>query len=300
MDDVSLVIPKGVAVGLVGESGCGKSTLAFSIMRLLDPSAKITGKILYRGRNILDISEREMRKIRGKEIAMIFQDPMTYLNPVMRIGDQISECIIQHRRLNKRETKDEALKILDAVAIPEAATIYDYYAHQLSGGMKQRVLTSIAISCNPSLLIADEPTTALDVTVQAQILDLLRQVRKGSEMSLLLITHDLGIVAEMCDRVAIMYAGKIVEESDVLSIYKFAKHPYTQALLNSTLSIDEFKEKLVSVPGDVASMICPPLGCRFHPRCPKVMEICKNQEPEPHQVEGSRNTHLVLCHRYGK
>jgi peptide/nickel transport system ATP-binding protein len=269
-------------------------------MRLLDPPATIEGKILYGGKDILSIPEPEFRKIRGKEIAMIFQDPMTYLNPVRRIGDQISESIIEHKGLRKHEAKKEAINVLDSVLIPEAAKLYDYYPHQLSGGMRQRVLIAIAISCNPAMLIADEPTTALDVTTQAQILNLLGHLLKQSEKTLFLITHDLGIVAEFCDRVAIMYAGKIVEDSDVLNIYKRPKHPYTQGLLKSTLSIDEFKETLFGIPGTVPNMINPPSGCRFHPRCPHAMEICKEQEPRICRIEESADkSHYVACHLYG-
>lgn len=295
VDGVNLKVQKQEAIGVVGESGSGKSVTALSIMKLVPspPGKIINGKILYKGEDILGISERDMTAIRGKEISMVFQDPLTYLNPVLRIDDQIAEAIIIHQGKTKKEASDEVIDVLKRVNIPSPEEVAKSYPHQLSGGMRQRVLIAIAISCNPSLLIADEPTTALDVTIQAQILELIKELRQELDTSLMLITHDLGIVAEVCDRVYVMYAGQIVEQADIYQLFEDPKHPYTSGLLKSALSIDQFRKELFILEGNVPSLIDPPSGCRFHPRCSQVMPICKqNQPPLTHEVNSGRT---VAC-----
>ncbi len=298
VDGVNLEIGKGEVIGLVGESGCGKSMTAFSIVRLVpSPGRILGGEVVFRGKKLLELTEREMRNIRGKEISMIFQDPLTYLNPIMKIGDQIAENILLHQGFKKKEVNRKVIEALEMVRLPTPAKIAKYYPHQLSGGMRQRVMIAMAISCNPSLLIADEPTTFLDVTVQAQILNLIRDLTKKLRISLIMITHDLGIVAEICDRVYIMYAGKIVEQADVLSLYEDCKHPYTVGLLESALSIDEFKEKLESIKGTVPELINPPSGCRFHPRCEQRKAICSQKEPPLIEID---QMHTVSCWLYSE
>lgn len=299
VDGASIVIGKGEAVGLVGESGSGKTMTAFSVMRLIPPPGRtVNGEVwLDLGKeriDLLKLPEGEMRKIRGARISMVFQDPMTYLNPVMKISNQIAEAIILHQGLSRDEAEKKVVEILEKVRIPDATTVAQYYPHQLSGGMRQRALIAMAISCNPELLIADEPTTALDVTVQAQVLELIKALKRELGMALVLITHDLGIVADICDRVLVMYAGRIVEEGDVFSIYRDPKHPYTVALLKSTLSIDEFKEKLTTIEGTVPDLTNPPKGCRFHPRCPFVMEKCRNTDPPLIQLTDGRKVSCWL------
>ncbi|WEG12596.1 ABC transporter ATP-binding protein [Pullulanibacillus sp. KACC 23026] len=281
VDGVSFTVNKGETVGIVGESGSGKSVTSLSIMKLLhDTSAKtMGGSITFNGKNLLDVSEREMRKIRGNDIAMIFQEPMTSLNPVHKIGKQIREAIELHMNLSKKEAEKRTIDMLKLVGIPRAEEIYNEYPHQLSGGMRQRVMIAMAMSCEPMLLIADEPTTALDVTIQAQILELMKDLNEKNETSVLLITHDLGVVAEMCDRVVVMYAGKVVEEGDVLSIFDNPQHPYTQGLLASTPKLNEKRDRLGSIPGNVPSPTNMPRGCSFAPRCSKVMELCWEKEP---------------------
>lgn len=297
VDGVDLKISPNEAVGLVGESGCGKTVTALSIMRLvpIPPGRFIDGEIIYRDKNILKLTEDEMINVRGNEISMVFQDPMTFLNPVMKVGDQITEVINQHQELKKEEAKDKAKEALKLVRIPDPEKVYDYYPHQLSGGMRQRALIAMALSCNPSLLIADEPTTALDVTIQRQILNLIQKIRNEFGTSLLLITHDLGIVAEVVDRVYVMYIGKIMEHANVFSLYEKPKHPYTKGLLKAVLSIDEFKEKLVTIGGMIPDPLNPPLGCKFHPRCPEAIYICKRQEPPMMEIE---DNHFVSCWLY--
>lgn len=298
VDGVNLEIGKGEVIGLVGESGCGKSMTAFSIVRLVpSPGRILGGEVVFRGKKLLELTEREMRNIRGKEISMIFQDPLTYLNPIMKIGDQIAENILLHQGFKKKEANRKVIEALEMVRLPTPAKIAKYYPHQLSGGMRQRVMIAMAISCNPSLLIADEPTTFLDVTVQAQILNLIRDLTKKLRISLIMITHDLGIVAEICDRVYIMYAGKIVEQADVLSLYEDCKHPYTVGLLESALSIDEFKEKLESIKGTVPELINPPSGCRFHPRCEQRKAICSQKEPPLIEID---QAHTISCWLYSE
>ena len=293
VDGVTMKVGEKETVGLVGESGCGKSTVAFAIMKVVQPPGKIIGgRILYNNRNLLELSDEELRSVRGKKISIVFQDPMTYLNPVMKAGDQIAENIRLHERRKKSDIKKSVIKLLGTVGLHSPSKVASSYPFELSGGMRQRVLIATAISCNPSLLIADEITTALDVIVQRQILDLIVELKTRLGMSMLLITHDLGIVAETCDKVYIMYAGKIVEYADVDELYENPLHLYTQGLLKSTLSIDEFKENLVSVEGTVPNLIDPPSGCRFHPRCIQAKPICHEQEPPIIEV---RSNHGVAC-----
>jgi peptide/nickel transport system ATP-binding protein len=280
VDGVNLYAKSGETLGLVGESGCGKSITALSILRLIPPPGKVLrGKVSFDGKELLNLSEEEMVRVRGRSISMIFQDPMTYLNPVRRVGDQVAEAILLHTATDKNEAKQRATQILEKVGIPSPDTVYRQYPHQLSGGMRQRILISIAVSCNPKLLIADEPTTALDVTIQAQILALIKELTMISGTSLLLITHDLGIVADTCERCYVMYAGKIVESGDVVQIFKNPMHPYTSGLMRATLSIDTFKKDIVGLSGEVPVPIDPSPGCRFSPRCSKSMDICMKADP---------------------
>jgi len=296
VDGVTMKLHGKERVGLVGESSCGKSTIALAIMRLVpSPGEIIEGQIYFKGKNLVESSEEEMMGLRGKEIAMIFQDPMTYLNPVMRIKDQIAEAIVAHRKVQKEEVTKMVIEILERVRIPDPLKVMNYYPHQLSGGMLQRCMIAMALSCEPSILIADEPTTALDVTIQLQILDLLKKVSEELGMSLLLVTHDLGIVAEICDRVYVMYAGRIVEQADIFTLYRRPGHPYTQALFQCALSVDELKSELVSIEGIVPDGIHLPSGCRFHPRCSKCMPICRQREPVVREIE---NGHEVACWLY--
>jgi oligopeptide/dipeptide ABC transporter ATP-binding protein len=299
VDDVSLDIPESGTVGLVGESGCGKSVTALSIMRLVpQPQGKIAqGSILFRGEDLLRLSDEKMRRIRGDRIAMIFQDPMTSLNPVYRCGDQIAESIVLHRKVSKKEGRDRAIDLLRQVGIPQPGKVVDDYPHQLSGGMRQRVMIAMAIACDISLLIADEPTTALDVTVQAQILELLVRLQREKQMALLLITHDLGLVAENTAQVAVMYAGKIQESVATAALFSNPKHPYTQGLMRAIPNIGEKKERLLTIPGTVPSPLDFPAGCRFHPRCPHRFAPCDKQEPELRQIEPG---HCVRCFLYEK
>jgi oligopeptide/dipeptide ABC transporter ATP-binding protein len=296
IDGVSFAIDEGKTLGLVGESGCGKSVTSLSIMRLIpSPPGKIVGgEILYRGRDLLKLNNEEMRKIRGNEISMIFQEPMTSLNPVFTVGDQIGEAIRLHQGLGKKEARAKTIEMLRLVKIADPESRVDAYPHQLSGGMRQRVMIAMALSCNPSLLIADEPTTALDVTIQAQILELMKELQQKIGMALLLITHDLGVVAEQADDVAIMYAGKIVERSNTRAIFNHPLHPYTVGLLNSLPGAGAQKKKrLDAIPGVVPSPLNLPSGCRFRDRCPRAAEICAQVEPE--LVEEAAQ-HTVACH----
>jgi len=296
IDGVSFEIEEGQTLGLVGESGCGKSVTSLSIMRLIQsPPGKIVGgEILYRGRDLLALNNEEMRKIRGNEISMIFQEPMTSLNPVFTVGNQIGEAIRLHQGLGKRQSREKTIEMLRLVKIADLESRVDAYPHQLSGGMRQRVMIAMALSCNPNLLIADEPTTALDVTIQAQILELMKELQQKIGMALLLITHDLGVVAEQADEVAIMYAGKIVERASTSAIFARPFHPYTVGLLNSLPGTgDKKKKRLDAIPGMVPSPLHLPSGCRFRDRCPKAAGLCA--EAEPLLVENERS-HFVACH----
>jgi peptide/nickel transport system ATP-binding protein len=297
IDGVSFEIGEGKTLGLVGESGCGKSVTSLSIMRLIpSPPGKIVGgEIFYRGRDLLRLNNEQMRKIRGNEISMIFQEPMTSLNPVFTVGNQIGEAIQLHQGLGKRETRKKTIEMLRLVKIADPESRVDSYPHQLSGGMRQRVMIAMALSCNPSLLIADEPTTALDVTIQAQILELIKELQqKIGGMALLLITHDLGVVAEQADDVAIMYAGKIVERSSTRAIFSRPFHPYTVGLLNSLPGIGGLKKKrLDAIPGMVPSPLNLPSGCRFRDRCPRAQEVCAQTEPP---LEEKEPGHTVACY----
>ncbi|MFX4303303.1 ABC transporter ATP-binding protein [Alicyclobacillus tolerans] len=292
--DVSFKIEPGETLGLVGESGCGKSVTSLALVRLLTQSARVTGKIEYQGKNLLDLPERDMRDIRGNEISMIFQEPMTSLNPVYKIGAQISETLLLHKDISPREAFQQSLEMLKKVGIPRPEDIMDEYPHQLSGGMRQRIMIAIAMACNPKLLIADEPTTALDVTIQAQILELMKGISKDLGTSILLITHDLGVVAEMCDRVAVMYAGQIVEQGSVDDIFFNPQHPYTRGLLNAIPKIDaEQKQRLQPIEGNVPPITRMPKGCRFSPRCMHASDRCRAQQPGFFQVDNAE--HLSRC-----
>lgn len=279
---VDFHINKGEVLGLVGESGCGKSVTSLSIMRLLkDTPGRISGgSVSFEGKDLVQMSEKEMRRYRGNELAMIFQEPMTSLNPVLRIGKQLEESIMLHLGYSRKKARQHAIDSLKLVGIPRADEVVDDYPHQLSGGMRQRVMIAMAMSCNPKLLIADEPTTALDVTIQAQILDLMNRLKTEQEMGMLLITHDLGVVAEMCDRVVVMYAGRVVEEATVEELFENPQHPYTKGLINSVPKLRQKVRRLESIPGNVPDLRNMPKGCKFAPRCPFVMEQCLSQEPE--------------------
>src|SRR5882672_7370852 len=283
VEGVSFYLDRGELLGLVGESGCGKSMTALSIMRLISPPGKIVaGEILFDGKNLLQFSNAEMRHVRGNDIAMIFQDPMTSLNPVFTVGEQIAEALRLHRRLSRRDARAAAIAAMREVSIPDPGLRADDYPHQLSGGMRQRVMIAMALACDPKLLIADEPTTALDVTIQAQILDLLNQLRRTRELAVLLITHDLGVVAEVAERVAVMYTGKIVEESPVDELFARPKHPYTEGLLRSVPKLtakDVAKaERLRTIEGTVPRPTALPDGCHFEPRCAYRMPRCREGE----------------------
>ena len=299
VDGVSFYIDKGELLGLVGESGCGKSITALSVMRLIAPPGKIIGgEILFEGEDLLKVSDEKMREIRGDDIAMIFQDPMTSLNPVFTIGNQIGEALRLHRKLSKKDARDAAIAAMKEVAIPDPTRRIDDYPHQLSGGMRQRVMIAMALACDPKLLIADEPTTALDVTIQAQILELLNELRKTRELAVLLITHDLGVVAEVADRVAVMYTGKIVEEASVEELFANPKHPYTVGLLNSVpklRSIEEEKAtRLSTIEGIVPKPTNLPTGCHFAPRCSKRKSECEEKEIPLYQLGQDVSVRCVL------
>ena len=299
VDAVSLDIKRGEIVGLVGESGSGKTMTALTIMRLLPtPPAKIVGgKILMEGKDLANISEDQMREIRGSKISMIFQDPLTSLNPLMKIGPQISEVIRVHGNASKEEQAARAIELLDLVGIPEPKTRASEYPFELSGGMRQRVMIAIALAANPELMIADEPTTNLDTTIQAQILSILKNIQAQRNASILLITHNLGIVAWICDRVAVMYAGKIAELGPTKEVLENPLHPYTQALLKSVPRIDTLKGKLETIKGDVPKLIDFPVECRFNPRCPHAKNLCRNNDPVLTEVEPG---HFVSCFIYSK
>jgi oligopeptide/dipeptide ABC transporter ATP-binding protein len=299
VDDVSFYLDRGELLGLVGESGCGKSMTALSIMRLIAPPGKIVdGEILFDGKDLLKLSDAEMREMRGDDIAMIFQDPMTSLNPVFTVGEQIGEALRLHRKMSHKEARLATIEAMREVAIPDPARRVNDYPHQLSGGMRQRVMIAMALACNPKLLIADEPTTALDVTIQAQILELLNELRKQRDLAVLLITHDLGVVAEVADRVAVMYTGRIVEESPVDELFARPKHPYTEGLLRSVpkLTTEDVskKERLETIEGVVPNPTELPPGCHFAPRCPHRMPRCTEGTIPLYQLEGGVQVRCVL------
>ncbi|MBE3592128.1 MAG: ABC transporter ATP-binding protein [Thermoanaerobacter sp.] len=297
VNDVSFSIREGETVCVVGESGCGKSVTALSLMRLIQsPPGKIVGgEIIFDGRDILKLSDAEMRRIRGNEIGMIFQEPMTSLNPVLTIGEQIMEPLMVHKLMTKKEAWNKAIELIKQVGIPRAEQIMTSYPHELSGGMRQRIMIAIALSCDPKLLIADEPTTALDVTIQAQILDLLRKIKQERNMALMLITHDLGIVAEIADYVVVMYAGKVIEEAPVRELFKNSKHPYTRGLLKAKPIIGQRQERLYTIPGQVPNPIGLGDYCYFSDRCEYAMDICHQKIP---QLISDENGHKVACWLY--
>lgn len=294
VDGVSFSLNRGETIGIVGESGSGKSVTSLSVMRLVPyPPGRITGgEIIFEGENILGKTDEEMRHIRGNEISMIFQEPMTSLNPVFTVGDQIMEAIILHQNVGKREAQVKAVEMLQRVGIPSPERRIRDFPHQMSGGMRQRVMIAMALSCNPKLLIADEPTTALDVTIQAQILDLMMDIKREFGTSIMLITHDLGVIAETVDKVVVMYAGKIVESTDVISIFQKPMHPYTEGLLGSIPKVNEDCERLSTIEGAVPNLFNMPSGCRFHPRCDYAKNICR--EHEPHLIDVDFG-HEVSC-----
>ncbi|AFD00588.1 putative oligopeptide/dipeptide ABC transporter, ATP-binding protein [Methanocella conradii HZ254] len=300
LDGIDLDIYKGETIGLVGETGCGKSVTALSIIRLIQwPPGRIDeGSIIFNGKDLLKLPEKEMRKIRGNKISMIFQEPMNSFNPVFTIGDQIAEVIMLHQKMDKKSAWKKAVEMLSFTSIPAPERVAKSYPHELSGGMLQRAMISMALACQPQLLIADEPTTALDVTIEAQILDLMKNLKSRTNASILMITHDLGIIAEMCDRVGVMYGGVIVELADVVAIFKKPLHPYTSGLINAIPSLSaEQKRRLETIPGNVPNLINPPTGCRFHPRCSKAMDICKKEKPGVYEVEDG---HCVSCFLYAE
>lgn len=296
LDGVNLDLARESTLGLVGETGCGKSVTALSLLRLIEPPGKIVGgEVWFDGKDLLKLSPQEMRRLRGAEISMIMQEPRVSLNPVFPVGFQIAEAIAVQRGIGKRAARREAIEMLRQVRIAEPDKVANQYPHELSGGMAQRAMIAMMLSTKPKLLIADEPTSALDVTTQAQILALLRELIHEVRASILLISHDLGVVAEACERVAVMYAGRVIEEGSVRQVLKEARHPYTVGLLQTLPRLGEHREELLSIEGSVPDLITPPQGCRFHPRCPQVMDICRWEKPPTVSVaEG----HRVACHLY--
>jgi oligopeptide/dipeptide ABC transporter ATP-binding protein len=298
VDGVSFKLSEGETLGLVGESGCGKTVTSLSILKLLDvpPAEYRAGEIFFEGRDLLKAGEKEMRRVRGKTISMIFQEPMTSLNPIMSIGYQIEEVLLTHQKMRSASARDRAMELLTIVGIPSPRRRLEDFPHKLSGGMRQRVMIAMALACRPKVLIADEPTTALDVTIQAQILDLMNQLQTDLGASILLITHDLGVIAETADRVAVMYAGRIVEEAGVKTIFKNPAHPYTQGLLKSIPRIDEEQRprRLSEIPGRVPNLCFLPRGCAFFDRCPVGIEQCRAERP---QLTPIADGHLVSCWR---
>ncbi|SDX02367.1 peptide/nickel transport system ATP-binding protein [Marininema mesophilum] len=297
VDGIDITVGEGEIVGLVGESGCGKSVTSLSVMGLVPtPPGKVeAGRIQLAGRNLTQLNAKDWRQVRGNDIAMIFQEPMTSLNPVFTIGSQMIEAIRQHRKVGKTEARERAEEALREVGISRKG-ILNEYPHQLSGGMRQRVMIAMAMVCEPKLLIADEPTTALDVTIQAQILDLMRRLNREKGTSILLITHDLGVVAEMCSRVVVMYAGQVVEETDVHTLFRDPKHPYTMGLLRSIPQLDKRSERLYSIPGNVPNPRKMPTGCRFAPRCEHVHEICLQSNPPLFEIAKEQHTSRCWLH----
>ncbi len=297
VDGVSFSVDKGKTLGIVGESGCGKSVTSMSILKLIDPQAgRITGgQILFEGRDLVPLTEKQMITIRGNEISMIFQEPMTSLNPVFTIGYQLQEAILTHQKVTKAEAVEKSAELLELTRISDARRVLKNYPHQLSGGMRQRAMIAMSLACNPKLLIADEPTTALDVTIQAQVLDLIRDIKKQLNMALMLITHDLGVIAEMADDILVMYAGKVVEQASAIELFKNPKHPYTVGLMRSKPNILHPQEKLYTIPGNVPSLYEMPKGCPFHLRCEHAMDICATAFPDMKQIG---DTQSVACWLY--
>ena len=297
VDGVDFTLKKGKTLCVVGESGCGKSVTAYTVMRLIPmPPGKVeSGEIIYKGKNLVKLTENEMRDIRGNEIAMIFQEPMTSLNPVYTIGNQIVEAIVLHQKVNQKEARQRAIKMLTKVGIPDAEIRIDEYPHQMSGGMKQRVMIAMALSCNPEVLIADEPTTALDVTIQAQILDLLQQLQSTEGMSILLITHDLAVVAEVADEVLVMYASRVVVKAGVVEVFQNPKHPYTQGLIKAIPQLGSRVDRLNEISGQVPKPQNYPEGCHFADRCPHVMDVCSQKDPG---ITETSADHYVSCFLY--
>lgn len=292
VDGVDITIPKGKTVGIVGESGCGKSMTAMSVMGLLPNTTHIEeGKILFQDMDLTKLNPKELRKITGDKISIIFQEPMTSLNPVIQVGKQVREAILLHEKVSKEEAKQRVIEIFRQVGIPEPERRYNAYPHQLSGGLRQRVMIGMAMVCNPDLLIADEPTTALDVTIEAQILHLMRQLQKDKGTSIMMITHNLGVVAEICDQVYVMYAGKVVESAEVHELFQNPKHPYTQGLLGALPKMDS-RQRLNSIDGMVPTLKDMPTGCRFAPRCPMATQRCREEQPALMDVAAG---HQVRC-----
>jgi len=286
---VDLKIGENERLGLIGETGCGKTVLGMSIIRLLPPSARVEGRMIYKGQDLLDLTDEEMRRLRGKEIAMILQNPTTSLNPVLKVGEQIAEVIQLHHRCNRRDAKARAVKMLKAALIPEAERRADQYPHQLSGGMKERVMIAMGLASRPSFIIADEPTKGLDRRTKAEIVNLIRDMTSGKSM--LMITHDLAAAGEICDRIAVMYGGELLEEASTEAILNDPQHPYTQGFIRSLPS-----RGLHPIPGTSPSLIDPPSGCRFHPRCPYAMEICKREHPQMVPLNRGHSSRCYLCH----
>ncbi len=297
VDGVDFTLKKGKTLCVVGESGCGKSVTAYTVMRLISmPPGKVeSGEIIYKGKNLVKLTENEMRDIRGNEIAMIFQEPMTSLNPVYTIGNQIVEAIVLHQKVKTKEARQRAIKMLTKVGIPDAEIRIDEYPHQMSGGMKQRIMIAMALSCNPEVLIADEPTTALDVTIQAQILDLLQQLQSTEGMSILLITHDLAVVAEVADEVLVMYASRVVEKAGVVEVFQNPKHPYTQGLIKAIPQLGSRVDRLNEIPGQVPKPQNYPEGCHFADRCPHAIDVCSQKDPGITEISAD---HYVSCFLY--
>jgi oligopeptide/dipeptide ABC transporter ATP-binding protein len=295
VDGVDFKVGENKVVGLVGESGSGKTVTAYSVLRTVPrPGRIISGEVIFKSENLVTKKEEEMRKIRGGEISMIFQDPTSSLNPLYTVGDQLTEVIRAHQEISKNEAVEKAIKLIEMTGIPEAETRISSYPHELSGGMKQRIAIARAISSEPSLLFADEPTTNLDVTIQAQVLDLLKDLKDKSEMSMVMITHDMGIIAEMTEKVTVLYAGKVAEVADTDTLFEKPTHPYTEALLTAVPTIER-KRELKVIPGNIPNLIEPPSGCRFHPRCLYAKEVCSEKIPETEEVEQG---HLTACHRW--
>ncbi len=294
VNGVSFSLKKGEILGMVGESGCGKSVTALSIMRLVpEPGKIIGGEVIFEGRNLLEVDEKEMRKIRGKKISMIFQDPLTSLNPVFKVGYQLMESIFTHQKISKEKARKRAEELLYEVGIPNPRENLLRYPHEFSGGMRQRVMIAMALANNPDILIADEPTTALDVTIQAQILELIERLRREHNSSIILITHDMGVIAQISHHIMVMYAGRIMEKGSAQSIFYHSRHPYTWGLLASVPRLDEDRDRLKSIEGLPPSLLSPPSGCPFHPRCEYTREICREKEPSFIEVE---EEHFSFCH----